>query len=219
MLYIEDMCVPIPQFLKDNNFIVPRVCLYKNKHLEIAFEKYKISPEFALYVNTEKSNRDRVMWYFQDHSIAYHYYPEYKLSYGHVIMTGLGMNLLPNWIATKQEVTKITVIENNKYLIDYVKEYGFIDNKIKIICGNAEDYMGKCDVLLHDHNFGKMYNYIHKIDMSKIINNIRCRVFWNQRILSFANNNYNNYIIIKKNIPKLPNLTEEEFNKFVDVIK
>ena len=53
---------------------------------------------------------------------------------------------------TKKEVSKVTVLEKNKEVIDYHK---FINPKlfddVEVIHFNAYDYKGKCDTLLLDH--------------------------------------------------------------------
>jgi hypothetical protein len=216
MLYIEDICDPVPKFLKDHNFIIPKIGLYKDENLEIVFQKIQNRPEFTLYVNSKKRDRNRVMWYHPNHCMGYYYFSEYDLAYGNVLVTGLGMNMLPNWIATKPEVTKITVIENNEYLIDYIKEYGYIDDKIEIIHSDANSYLGSCDIYFCDHNFGESYSYDEKnIDfINNLLNNIDCNMVWNQRILSISNYNYYSYVNLRKLSPKLPDINKEKFELY-----
>lgn len=216
MLYIEDISEPIPKFLKDHNFIIPKIGLYKDDQLEIIFQRIKSRPEFTMYVNNEKGTKDRVMWYYPNHCMGYYYFSEYDLAYGHVLMTGLGMNLLPNWIATKPEVSKITVIENNVHLIDYIKEYGHIDNKIEIIHLDANHYSGSCDVYFCDHNFGESYSYDEKSIgfINNLLNSINCDRVWNQRILDLCNYDYDSYKNLRKISPKLPDINKEKFELY-----
>jgi spermidine synthase len=216
MLYIEDISYKVPEFLKKHNFIVPKICLYEDENLEITLEKFKNPPHFFLYLNTEKYKKDWVMYYSIDHTMGYYYFPEYDMSYGHVLITGLGMNMLPNWIATKPEVTKITVIENNKYLIDYVKEYGYIDSKIDIIHADANSFIGEYDVFFCDHNYGKTYSFNEKsIDyLNKLLENIKCNIIWNQRIPKISNYNYDTYQNLRKLVSKLPDINKKKFELY-----
>ena len=219
MLYIEDMCIPIPQFLKDNNFIIPKICIFKDENLEVAYEKNNIV-QFTMYIHNDKSDRDGVMWYYPNHTMGKFFYPQYDLSYGHVILTGLGMNMSPNWISTKPEVSKVTVIENNKYIIDYIKKYGFIDDKVEIIHGDAEKYIGKCDVFIHDHNYGEMYSLKKRLNTFDILDNIECDLIWSQRVTwQLSKYSYNNYLILKENNQKLPNLSKEKFDFYCKLRK
>jgi hypothetical protein len=216
MLYIEDMSYKVPEFLKKHNFIVPKICLYEDENLEITLERSKNPPHFFLYLNTEKYKKDWVTYYPIDHSLGYYFFPEYSMAYGHVLVSGLGMNVLPNWIATKPEVTKITVIENNKYLIDYVKEYGYIDSKIDIIHADANSFIWDCDVFFCDHNYGKTYSLDEKsIDyINKLLENIKCDIVWYQRILKISDYNYDTYQNLRKLVSKLPDINKEKFELY-----
>ena len=222
MLYIEDISYPIPDFLKDHNFIIPKICLYKDENLEIIFDKSKIQPqsEFTMYLITEKYDKDRVMWYYPDHSFGYYYYPEYDLAYGNVLITGLGMNMLPNWIATKPEVIKVTVVENNEHLINYVKKYGYIDDKVEIIHGDANYHIGKYGVFYLDHfflrdNFGNRCSFNEQNALyNGILKNIKCDIIWHQKILKMSNYDYDTYLNLRKWVLKLPDINKEKFELY-----
>ena len=58
------------------------------------------------------------------HGQAKQFYSHYNLAYGHVVCTGLGFGTREKWLSTKPEVTKITVIEANKQIIDYHRDIG-----------------------------------------------------------------------------------------------
>jgi hypothetical protein len=77
-----------------------------------------------------------------------------------VILTGLGLGLIATWLSTKPEVTKITVLENNIYLINYFKKYGFIDPiKLKLFILMPKLILVNANVLLCNH-------WINVIDLS-----------------------------------------------------
>jgi hypothetical protein len=225
MLYIENISDPIPDFLKDHNFIIPQICLYKDENLEIIFNKSKIPHEFTMYLITEKYGKDRIMYYYPNHSFGYYYYPEYDLAYGNVLITGLGMNMLPNWIATKPEVTKVTVVENNEHLINYIKTYGYIDDKVEIIHGDANYHTGKYDVIYMDHNlgrdnFGNRYSFNEKNDLynndlyNKVLKNTSYDIVWHQGVLKISNFDFDTYQYLRKWTLKLPDINKEKFELY-----
>jgi hypothetical protein len=57
MLYIEDYGIPIPQFLKDITYIIPKIALYKDDHMEMAYEKNKYTMNCSLFIHNDR-NRD-----------------------------------------------------------------------------------------------------------------------------------------------------------------
>ena len=94
----------------------------------------------------------QMMLYTVGHEQALHFYSHYKLALGNVICTGLGFGVREQWLATKPEVMKITVLEKNKSVIDYHKDIGTQwSDKIEIINCNANEYKGTCDFLSIDH--------------------------------------------------------------------
>ena len=105
-----------------------------------------------------------------------------KEAKGKVVVFGLGLGYYPYMIAQKEEVTDITVIENDKNVIDlfYHEIFPFFGNsrkKIRLIEGDAFNYakreMGKQDFdygfvdLWHDEEDGlEMYLKMQKINRS-----------------------------------------------------
>jgi hypothetical protein len=206
MIYIEDYGIPIPKILKDMNYTIPKIALYKDNHIEIK-QRYD---EIVLDLN-----RVRNMGYKLNHSTALAYTSHYDLAYGHVILTGLGLNIVPNWLANKPEVTKITVIENDIRLIDYFKKYSEIHNKIELVYCDCTEYVGKCDVLLPDHWIQSSSDESKYVLWAEILNNIECDVFYIWRIPRIVKT-YENYLKTRTKIPQLPYITEEKFISYND---
>ena len=121
---------------------------------------------------------DQMMLYTVGHEQALHFYSHYKLAFGHVICTGLGFGVREQWLATKPEVTKITVLEKYKSVIDYHKDIGTQwSDKIEIINCDANEYKGSCDFLSIDHyETDDTVNTINKIKTTE--KNINCSVMW-----------------------------------------
>ena len=132
----------------------------------------------------------QMMLYTVGHEQALHFYSHYKLALGNVICTGLGFGVREQWLATKPEVNKITVLEKNKSVIDYHKDIGTQwSDKIEIINCNANEYKGNCDFLSIDH--------YEKEDTKSIIEsikntekNISCCFMWFWMLELWLHNGY-----------------------------
>ena len=106
------------KILKDTNYPIPIIKPYNQDGLRVEFSENKFFA--SLFIKGE-----RYMTYdYLNHAQALELLSHYYLAKGHCICTGLGFAVRENWIATKKEVTKITVIEKNKNLIDYHKKIG-----------------------------------------------------------------------------------------------
>jgi len=131
---------------------------------------------FYLYINGEQ-------WMAYDtnsHLEAYELFSHYLLAKGHVIATGLGFGVRESWILTKPDVTKLTIIEKNKEVIDYHKKNksAFLnDPRVEIINMDASELTGSCDILLLDHYETADYESI-LTDVKKIHDNVDCKAMW-----------------------------------------
>jgi hypothetical protein len=145
--------------LKMLNYDVPKIEPFSKGSLEV--EKWENSSGFVLKVNGEQW----MSYNLETHLEAYHLFSHYYLAEGHCICSGLGFGIRENWLLTKKNVSKITVLEKNKEVIEYHQHIKspFLDN-IELIHCDANEYFGKCDTLLLDH-------YEHH-DSKDIINNV-----------------------------------------------
>jgi hypothetical protein len=158
------------EILKKFNYFPPNIVEYDNNGVNVR----KMNGSFCLSLNnTIWMNYDTIA-----HIQAYQLYSHYTLAKGHCICTGLGFGIRENWILTKPEVSKVTVIENNKDLIEYHQyiKSPFLDH-IEIINCNASEYVGKCDTLLLDHYEYETEEVVVK-DVFNIQNNIECNTLW-----------------------------------------
>ena len=170
-----------------------------------------------------------------NHEVAYEVFSHYDLAYGHVICTGMGFGIRENWLVNNPKVTKITVVEQSQDLINYHKEVNspFITSpKVEIVCGNVNDYKGKCDVLLLDHYELEPWEEILQ-NVYQCQQNIECEIMWFwplEKITTiyrkyYSDNippynlltKYQTYNLIKQNynLNKLPNLDEQTLNMYV----
>jgi hypothetical protein len=168
------------------------------------------------------------------HLEAYEVYSHYQLAEGNVVVTGLGFGARENWILSKKEVTKLTIIEKSKELINlhYTLNSEFLnDERVEIINVDALDYKGECDVLLLDHYELDDYEYI-LADVKKIQDKINCKKMWfwpferiimhSRRWHSFNDSPHNlitkhqAFNLLKENwkLDKLPDYGEQQINLF-----
>jgi hypothetical protein len=215
------------KFLSDLGFVRPNIVPYKQDNNEVKFiESHKNSPSAFLYLQ----NNSRWMCLNSNLFEVFNMYSHYKLARGHCICTGMGFLLRENWLLSKKEVEKITVIEKNKFIIDYHKKFNpDILDKIEVIHMDAFDFRGKCDTFLADNFEGPEHLEVTFLKAFKIMNeNIKNEVSWMWPLESTLNKHYKNYIglsllEIYNNIKKffelktLPNLTEEELFEFCKI--
>ena len=218
-------------FLEKLNYVPPVIKPY-NKNGVVVY-KDKDSRWHLIVDGTQ------MMLYTVGHEQALHFYSHYKLALGHVICTGLGFGVREQWLATKPEVMKITVLEKNKSVIDYHKDIGTQwSDKIEIINCNANEYKSNCDFLSIDHyERDNVQNIIGNI--KRVEKNISCCFMWfwllerwldngyienNKRDFMYyqpweKNNLYQAYNKLKTflGLKSLPELSIKQLTEFVDV--
>lgn len=194
-----------------------------------SFEIKENSPGyFYLYINGEQWMAYNV----NTHLEVYEVYSHYTLAKGHVIVTGMGFGARENWILSKPEVTKLTIIERSEDLIEYHKQKKspFLnDPRVEVINCDASEYKGSCDVLLLDHYELADYELI-LANVKLVQDNIDCKTMWfwpferiimhSRRWHTFNDKPYNlitkyeAYQLLKKNwkLDKLHEFSEQEIN-------
>ena len=162
------------RLLNQLNYTPPNLKLYNTDSCKVTFDNHNQS--YRLCVNGEEWMSYRI----KDHDQAYELYSHYDLAEGHCICTGLGFGVRENWLLTKPEVTKLTVIEKNQEIIDYHRFINpqFFDN-VEVIHTDVYDYKGKCDTLLLDHYEKEVTNDMLLLtNASEIAKNIQCGIMW-----------------------------------------
>ena len=115
---------------------------------------------------------------FVYHDEAFQIFPHFYLAKGHCICTGLGFGIRESWLIKNPNVTKITVLEKNKEVINYHK---WLKNPlldcIEIINCDADSYVGSCDTLLLDH-YEQEPDDIWLQSIQKVSKNVSHDVLW-----------------------------------------
>ena len=143
--------------------------------------------------------QDNKQWMMYDSEFktqVFEFYSHWKLAQGHCICTGLGFLLRENWLLSKKEVTKITVIERNKKLIEYHWQYNpEIMKKLEIIAIDVYDFKGSCDTLLIDNFEGDIKFEVEFCKSASIITkNISHERMWFWPLEYLLTAHYKNYL-------------------------
>ena len=169
-------------FLKKLNYVPPVIKPYDKNGVVVYKDK---DSRWHLIVDGVQ-----MMLYTVGHEQALHFYSHYKLALGNVICTGLGFGVREQWLATKPEVMKITVLEKNKSVIDYHKDIGTQwSDKIEIINCDANEYKGNCDFLSIDHYERDDSRSIIE-SIKRIEKNISCCFMWFWMLELWLHNGY-----------------------------
>lgn len=205
------------ELLKMLNFVAPNIEPYEKDSLKVTQEGHN----YQLFVNGQKWNNYNAITHSEIFQVFSHYY----LSYGHCICTGLGFLMRESWILNNLKVSRLTVLEKSKDLIEYQQRINpDIMSKIEVINCDANEFIGKCDVLLLDH-YEQENDTIFFESLHKINKNIKSDVLWPWSVepildvhLDYSNASHS-YIEFKKrnDLHFLPNLTEQEILMFISM--
>ena len=106
-------------------------------------------PEFELYVKGE-----RWMNITPLHNMTIkQMYSHYDLSYGNVLITGLGFGIAALWVASKPGVNHVTVVERSPEVIEAFLASNQKPENMTIICQDANEFSSfeHFDCILADH--------------------------------------------------------------------
>lgn len=106
------------------------------------------------------------------------FYSSYDLAEGSVLLSGFGFGILPQWLASKDSVTDITVVEFNENVVDLFLRYNTLDPKIKIHIADIRKYK---DIHIYDWTILDHYEYDRvptKEELSLIESNINFHNLW-----------------------------------------
>ncbi len=209
---------------------------YTNDVIEV--DGIKTCPFLTLHADKNFSQKNKWMSYnYLNNYEAKEQCLEYRLAYGKVILTGLGLGVLPSMLELNDRVDSIVIYESNQSVINFFKFFCQISNfhpkKIQIIKANANHMKGEtCDCLFLDHYELEPYPVILR-SAEYILSNNTCNIFWHypgtKLFLDYCK--INNIEVSKEEfykytnmhgIPKVPELTDEmieDIKKFHDLHK
>lgn len=81
------------------------------------------------------------------------FYSSYDLAEGNVLLSGFGFGILPQWIASKESVKSVTVVESSQEVIDLFNANNTLNPKIKIVISDIRQYQddNSYDWAIFDH--------------------------------------------------------------------
>jgi hypothetical protein len=168
-------------------------------------------------------------------------YSSYDLAYGDVVISGFGFGVLACWIASKPEVTSVTVLEMSQDVYDIFLMNNRLPDKVNVIITDASEYKTDkhFDCLFLDHYEKNTSDWIFR-DVQKIVKNMPNHdVFWfwsleeryakamfnisQEQLLQtflwdFCVDFYAQYNEFKNsflNIKTLPDLDKDKFNEYM----
>jgi len=163
----------------------------------------------------------------QYHTTVREFNSSYDIAYGHCVLSGLGLGILPTLLLHKPEVKSITVYEISEDVIKLNKIVGFVDlNKITVVNKPIEEAKDiKCDCLLLDHYELQSEKYILD-NVNTIASNINYDKIWFWKAEYFIllhylnsglnlNESYMQWMTKYSHIPKLATLDMNKLKSYI----
>ena len=144
------------------------------------------------------------------------FYSSYDLSYGDVLLSGLGFGVLAQWIASKPEVKSVTVVEFSQDVVDIFLENNKLHEKIKLVVQDIGLYKDTktYDWAIFDHYEGETQPT--KQEIEKICNNIKFNNLWFWSLEYRLIERYNSWSKFRNDYSlKIPDLSLNQINKYI----
>jgi hypothetical protein len=199
--------------LIETNYSPPTLIPFSRNEIDVVLE----NNIYFLYEN----GRQWMSYDSNSHTQALQLFSHYDIAKGHCICTGLGFGVRENWLLKKPGVSKITIIEKNKNIIEYNKIINpELMKNVEVINENASDYKGKCDTLLLDHYESQSPNYILN-NVESCVKNIKSQIMWfwplERYIFREKNNNLEAYknLAMRHNLFSLPYIDKRKLDLYI----
>lgn len=168
---------------------------------------------YTLFVNNEKW----MMAQTNSTQEIREFYSSYDLAYGSVLLSGFGFGILPQWIASKPSVTKVTVIEWSKDVVNLYLKNNKLDDKISIVISDIHSYKDKenYDWAILDHY--ESFKVPTPEELYLIEKNINFSNLWFWSIERFAEKYPSWDELRKKYSFKLPEVSEDKLEYYKEI--
>jgi spermidine synthase len=147
------------------------------------------------------------------------FYSSYDLAEGNVLLSGFGFGILPQWIASKESVKSVTVVELNQEVIDLFLLHNSLNPKIKIVVSDIRNYH---DDTLYDWAIFDHYEAARvptKQDFDLLSNNLNFKNLWFWS-LEDKLENYTSWSSFKSDYSsKLPDLDISKLERYMNLLK
>jgi 16S rRNA A1518/A1519 N6-dimethyltransferase RsmA/KsgA/DIM1 with predicted DNA glycosylase/AP lyase activity len=167
---------------KDGNILfdlktVPKVIIKEISYNDIDIVQLSYRPKTYRLLN--RGNQWMMLDTYTNKEIK-EMYSSYDMAYGDVIISGFGFGILACWLASKPEVTSVTVLEMSKDVYDIFLMNNKLPDKVNVIITDASEYKTDkhFDCLFLDHYEHNSTDWVFK-DVKKIVNNLpNHKVLW-----------------------------------------
>lgn len=217
--------------------VVVKELSYKDIDISLLQHGHHIDPnKYFLY---NKGSRWMMFDRYTNKEIK-EFYSMYDMAHGDVMLTGFGFGILASWIATKPEVTSVTVLEISQDIVDIFLLNNTMPEKVNVIITDASTYTTDkhYDCLFLDHYENNYPDWVFRNvkQISENIPNHDTLWFWSLeiKILESASNLNEHFIINQTlnqgftdfypmyqlfktqilNVPTLPELDKFKFNEY-----
>lgn len=192
---------------------VPKIVIREGSIGNVEIKKIKY--EYQLLV-------DNVRWMFTNTISAQEvkeFYSSYDLAEGDVLLSGFGFGILPQWIASKDSVKSVTVVEMSEEVVELFKINNTLDSKIKIVVSDIRKYKDNSlyDWAIFDHY--EADRVPSKKDLDLLSNNLNFNNLWFWS-LEEKLEDYSDWQEFRKDYSlKLPNLTNDKLKEYLNLLK
>ena len=162
---------------------------------------------------------DNQQWMFIDTKSSIQireFYSSYDLVSGNVLLSGFGFGILPQWIATKDSVKSVTVVEWREEVIDLFLRNNALNSKIDIKIADILDYQDDVsyDWTILDHY--ELDRQPQKNEINKISSNVNFNNLWFWSV-EYALLNYKNWSKFRDDYGhKIPDLSIDRIKHYLD---
>lgn len=195
------------------NYSSPKLVPFSRNEIDVVLE----NNVYFLYEN----GRQWMSYDTNTHIQALQLFSHYDIAKGHCICTGLGFGVRENWLLKKPDVSKITIIEKNKNIIEYNKIINpELMKNAEVVNENVSNYRGRCDTLLLDHYELQSPDYILN-NVEHCIKNIKSQIMWfwplERYIFREKGNNLETYknLAMRHNLFSLPYIDKRKLDLYI----
>jgi hypothetical protein len=143
------------------------------------------------------------------------FYSSYDLAEGNVLLSGFGFGLLPQWIASKESVRSVTVVELNPEVVEIFKSNNILNPKIEVVISDIREYKDEevYDWGIFDHYELERAPTKEELDLLSKNINFKNLWFWS---LEYKLKSYTNWKSFKEDYGlKLPNLNNSKLQEYL----
>lgn len=146
------------------------------------------------------------------------WYSSYDLAEGNVLLSGFGFGILPQWIASKSNVTSVTVVEKYKEVVDLFDRHNILNPKITIVFDDIHTFKSEqiFDWAIYDHY--ELNIRPNKKELKELENNLTYTNLWFWS-LEYRLSEHSNWQDFRNDYSlKIPDLSPEILERYTKTV-